>query len=182
MASIHVETLNVNKVELHAAAEQSGEPPAEAQGSSSGPAATARTAPSTPQATGGRRDGGVSGGGGAAELTWQLLAAPSPLPPSSPGAAKAPEGQGSPPYWDDSGPRQPELKPGSLEWRLHRTPSQARGWWGCCSPELAHAAPAPSSQMLHRVSLLQVDERDKGTPDEWIRRNPDMIRLTSKQE
>lgn len=29
-------------------------------------------------------------------------------------------------------------------------------------------------------SALQVNGLDKGTPDEWVRRHPDMIRLTSK--
>lgn len=31
-----------------------------------------------------------------------------------------------------------------------------------------------------RRSCMQVNELDKGTPDEWVRRHPDMIRLTSK--
>lgn len=118
--SIHIENLTINRLELHTGAEHGQEQ--EAEGSSSGPAATVGSAPTTPQALGWRRDGGDA----AAELTWQLLAAPPPEPPSSADAGEAPEAEGSPPYWDDSGPREPELKPGSPEWGLHRTPSQAR--------------------------------------------------------
>lgn len=160
--------------------------------STSSPWAGAGSAPATPQAPAERSDGG----GGAVQLTWRLLGGPPPLPPSSP-APEPSEGKGSPPYWDDSGPRQPELKQGSPEWGLHRTPGQAGCWaqlellqilaWSCTNAShlvsmtlAALSSCTCSLPTLARCQAAQTDERDEGTPDEWIRRNPDMIRLTSK--
>ena len=33
---------------------------------------------------------------------------------------------------------------------------------------------------LEKAKLTEVDQRDVGTPDEWIKRHPDMVRLTGR--
>lgn len=125
MSGISIQNLTVNAQKLEVLTGLQGSPPnqEDEQGglaATSSSAAGQGSAPATPQAPAERSDGG---GGGTAQLTWRLLGGTPPLPPSG-AAAEPPKGEGSQPYWDDSGPRQPELKQDSPEWRLHRTPSK----------------------------------------------------------
>lgn len=126
MSGIAIQNLTVNAQKLEVLTGLKGSPPdqEDEQGGSAATSSSAAgqgSAPATSQAPAERSDGG---GGGVAQLTWRLLGGTPPLPPSG-AAAERPEGEGSPPYWDNSGARQPELKQDSPEWCLHRTPREA---------------------------------------------------------
>lgn len=122
MSAINIQNLTVQKLEVRTGVQGSPDEGPGGSVSTSSSRAGPGSAPATPQAPAERPDGG----GGTAQLTWRLLGGSPPLPPGdAAAAAQPPEGEVSPPYWDDSGPQQPELKQGSPEWCLHRTPDQA---------------------------------------------------------